>query len=104
PEGDPLRMPRWLTSARAVTALAVTGAMLAATLAAVPAEAASSTTTVTYRGVTVAVPSDWPVVHLDGRAGCARLDRHAVYLGNPTSSNCPATVTGHTESVHLTDG
>jgi hypothetical protein len=78
--------------------------MLAATLAAVPAEAASSTTTVTYRGVTVTVPSDWTVVHLDGRAGCARLDRHAVYLGNPTSSNCPATVTGHTESVHLTDG
>src|SRR4051794_11854608 len=78
--------------------------MLAATLAAVPAGAASSTTTVNYRGVSVTVPSDWPIVHLEGRDGCARLDRHAVYLGNPAISNCPATVTGHTESVHLTDG
>jgi hypothetical protein len=99
-----VRTPRWLTTARAGTALAVAGTMVAGTLAALPAGAATGTTTVTYRGVSVTVPTDWPVVHLDGQQGCVRLDRHAVYLGDPASSNCPAVVTGHVESVHLTDG
>jgi Domain of unknown function (DUF1906) len=99
-----VRTPRWLTTARAGTALAVTATMVAGTLAALPAGAATDTTTVTYRGVSVTVPSDWPVVHLDGQQGCVRLDRHAVYLGDPATTNCPATITGHVEGVHLTDG
>jgi len=84
--------------------LAVIGAMVAATVAAVPAGAATDTQTITYRGVSVTVPDDWPVLRLDGLAGCVRLDRHAVYLGDPASSNCPSHVIGHIESVHLTDG
>ena len=78
--------------------------MVAGTLAALPAGAATDTTTVTYRGVSVTVPAGWPVVRLDGQSGCVRFDRHAVYLGDPASSNCPAHVRGHVESVHLTDG
>ena len=99
-----MRTPRWLTSARTGTALAVTGAMVAGTLAALPAVATTNTVTVNYRGVSVTVPADWPIVRLDGQQGCVRFDRHAVYLGDPASSNCPAHVRGHVESVHLTDG
>jgi Domain of unknown function (DUF1906). len=78
--------------------------MVAGTLAALPAGAATDTQTITYRGVSVTVPVDWPVLRLDGQAGCVRFDRHAVYLGDPASSNCPAHVIGHVETVHLTDG
>jgi Domain of unknown function (DUF1906) len=99
-----VRTPRWLTTARVGTALAVTGAMVAGTLAVPPAGAATDTATVTYRGVSVTVPAAWPVLHLDGQQGCVRFDRHAVYLGDPASSSCPAVVTGHVEAVHLTDG
>ena len=55
-----MRTPRWLTTARIGTALAVTGAMVAGTLAALPAGAATDTVTVTYRGVSVTVPASWP--------------------------------------------
>jgi hypothetical protein len=99
-----VRRPRWLTSVRAGTALAVTGAMVAGALAALPAGAATDTATISYRGVSVTVPNDWPVLRLDGQAGCVRFDTHAVYLGDPASSTCPAHVVGHVEAVHLTDG
>jgi hypothetical protein len=85
-------------------ALAVTGAMVAGTLAALPADATTDTATIIYRGVSVTVPAGWPVLRLDGQAGCVRFDRHAVYLGDPASSTCPAHVIGHVEAVHLTDG
>jgi Domain of unknown function (DUF1906) len=103
-KGAGMRTPFWLTSPRAATALAVTGAMLAAGLAALPAGAATDTATITYRGVSVTVPASWPVVRLDGQPGCVRFDQHAVYLGDPATSTCPAHVIGHVESVHLTDG
>ena len=99
-----MRTPRWLTSARAGTALALTGAMVAATIAALPAGAATALSTVTYRGVSVTVPSSWPVLRLDGQPGCVRFDRHAVYLGDPASSTCPAHVQGHVEALHISDG
>jgi Domain of unknown function (DUF1906) len=99
-----VQTPRTFTTGRVVTALAVTGAMVTGSLAALPANAATDSTTVTYRGVTVTVPASWPVIRLDGKSGCVRFDRHAVYLGDPASSNCPAHVLGHVESVHLTDG
>ncbi|MGZ4592337.1 MAG: DUF1906 domain-containing protein [Actinomycetes bacterium] len=87
----------------------MTGA-LAVTLAAmslgavVPAQAAASTTTITFRGVSLAVPSTWPVIDVSGAAGCVRFDTHAVYLGDPMSSSCPADLSGHVEAVHLTEG
>jgi hypothetical protein len=104
PMGVGVQTPRNRTMIRVVTAVAVTGALVAASVAGMPANAATDTTTVTYRGVTVTVPADWPVLRLDGQPGCVRFDRHAVYLGDPASSTCPAHVVGHVESVHLTDG
>ncbi|MFZ2517053.1 MAG: glycoside hydrolase domain-containing protein [Candidatus Lutibacillus vidarii] len=87
------------------TALAV--AVLA--YGAVPAAGASAgptsdrtLQTVTYDGVAVRVPASWPVIPLDGVAGCVRYDRHAVYLGTPTTSTCPAHLVGHTETVQIT--
>lgn len=78
-------------------------ATLAATgLPAAPATAVEDTKEVTFRGVTVAVPDDWPVHRLAGRPGCVRFDRTAVYVGDPSRSTCPSTLVGRTQAVHLT--
>jgi hypothetical protein len=69
-----------------------------------PAQAAGDTRTVSYDGVTATVPADWPVTDLDGKTGCVRYDQHAVYLGTPTGSNCPAQLVGHVETLQLTGG
>jgi hypothetical protein len=57
--------------------------------------------TVTFSGVSVRVPSSWPVVRLERHpAACPRLDVHAVYLGAPgRASLCPAAAGGKTEAV-----
>ena len=60
--------------------------------------------TVSFRGVSLRVPTSWPVVRLAGRAGCVRFDRHAVYLGDPARSTCPPHLVGRTEAVHVTAG
>lgn len=91
-------------SRRAATAAVLAAVLLATLVATLPAEAATDTVTVTFRGATVTVPSDWPVLRLDGGTGCVRFDRHAVYLGDPASSDCPADVVGHIEAVHITGG
>ena len=104
PLGVAVRRPRSLTTVSSGIALAMAGAMVAGALAALPAGAATDTETITYRGVSVTVPASWPVLRLDGQAGCVRFDQHAVYLGDPASSTCPAHVVGHVEAVHLTDG
>lgn len=57
---------------------------------------------VTYRGATVTVPADWPVLRVAGRPGCVRFDRPAVYLGDPSRSTCPPQLVGRTQAVHLT--
>jgi len=47
---------------------------------------------VSFHGYHVRVPASWPVVHLGAASSaCVRFDRHAVYLGAPTSAErCPA--------------
>jgi hypothetical protein len=90
-------------SRRALAAL-LGSALAAAVLVGAPTAASAATTTVTFKGVSVTVPEDWPVIRLDGVAGCVRFDQHAVYVGDPGSSTCPATVAGHVEAVHLTRG
>lgn len=56
---------------------------------------------VTYRGYTIRVPADWPVYRLAGNSTvCVRFNRHAVYLGRPsTHQRCPATALGRTEAI-----
>ncbi|MDQ1618771.1 MAG: hypothetical protein QOE19_1340 [Actinomycetota bacterium] len=84
---------------------ALCSALAAMSLGAIPAAgAAAGTVAVTYQGVSVAVPSDWPVLDVDGATGCVRFDRHAVYLGDPKNSSCPADLTGHVEAVHISQG
>ncbi|MGH2728466.1 MAG: glycoside hydrolase domain-containing protein, partial [Actinomycetota bacterium] len=48
--------------------------------------------TVSYRGASVQVPSDWPVVDLaEDPARCARFDVNVVYLGRQRDDAiCPA--------------
>ena len=68
------------------------------------ADRSGGTREVTFRGVGVTVPADWPVRRMAGRAGCVRFDRQAVYVGDPTPSTCPPHLVGRTEAVHLTTG
>ena len=75
---------------------------LASLAAVVPASAlAAGTKTVSYHGYRLTVPVGWPVYHLGpGGSQCVRFDRHAVYLGRPSSrQQCPATPVGRTEAI-----
>src|ERR1700736_5523556 len=58
---------------------------------------------VRYRGYAVAVPASWPVFDLRSHPSvCVRFDRHAVYLGQPSSAQrCPAHAAGRTEAILL---
>jgi len=58
---------------------------------------------VRYRGYAVAVPTSWPVYDLRSHPSvCVRFDRHAVYLGQPSSTQrCPAHAVGRTEAILL---
>jgi hypothetical protein len=60
------------------------------------------TRTVTFRDASVTVPAGWPVREMTGKPGCVRLDRHAVYLGDPSRVTCPADLIGRVTAVHLT--
>ncbi len=56
-----------------------------------------------YRGDTVEVPASWPVYRL-GRdpTRCVRLDRRAVYLGQPSpAQRCPAHAVGRPRAILL---
>ncbi len=96
------------TRARLIRLLAAAGAVALATSLAPAAQGATTASTgegtrsVTFRGVTVAVPVDWPVRDMAGRPGCVRFDEHAVYLGDPRPSTCPPHLVGRTGAVHLT--
>jgi Domain of unknown function (DUF1906) len=59
--------------------------------------------TVSFAGVSLRVPSSWPVVNLTQHPGtCPRLNRHAVYLGRPgPDPACPAAAVGKTEAVQI---
>jgi hypothetical protein len=58
---------------------------------------------VSYHGVGLDVPAEWPVVDLQADPhACVRLDRPAVYLGDPASQqDCPAHLVGHADTVWL---
>jgi hypothetical protein len=59
--------------------------------------------TVRYSGYAVHVPRSWPVYDLSSqRSVCVRFNRHAVYVGTPTTNQrCPAHVAGRTEAILL---
>jgi hypothetical protein len=74
----------------------VGGSAIAAT-----AQGASATKVVSYRGYQLTVPAGWPVYRLAEQTGtCVRFNRHAVYLGTPsTDQSCPAHAAGRTEAI-----
>lgn len=79
------------------------GALLLIALLALSATAtaAPSTKIVKYRGYAMRIPAGWPVYRLTPRSTvCVRFDRHAVYLGAPsTRQRCPANAIGRTEAI-----
>src|SRR5438270_1114713 len=85
----------------AVVALAV--ALLPVPPALAASRAAGAWRTVTYRGVSLQVPSSWPVFDLRrDPAQCVRFDRHAVYLGHQGEQpDCPAGLIGRTEALQI---
>ncbi|MDQ6777253.1 MAG: chap protein, partial [Actinomycetota bacterium] len=56
---------------------------------------------VRYRAYSLRVPASWPVFRLaSDPSACVRFDRHAVYLGRPSSrQRCPAHAVGRTEAI-----
>jgi len=80
-----------LLTCAAVSVLALPGVSMAA----------ASAKTVSYRGVSVAVPAGWPVIRVDQHSTiCVRFDRHAVYLGTPgVQERCPQNLVGRTEAI-----
>jgi hypothetical protein len=99
-----VRHTRRRGTAAAVLTLPVCALLLAAVL---PADAALAappgTAPVQYHGVRLRVPASWPVIDLARHPGtCARVDRHAVYLGTPAEdADCPPGIAGRTETVSL---
>ena len=91
---------RFALSAAAVTVLVTAAALLTAPAAA----ARSADRTVEFDGVSVQVPASWPVRNVDGVPGCVRYDEHAVYLGEPSESTCPARIIGRTSTVQILRG
>ena len=81
--------------------LAILGALVIALALALPAGAVAATKLVSYRGWHARVPASWPVYRLAAHPHtCLRFDRHAVYLGTPsTSQRCPAGLIGRTASI-----
>lgn len=82
---------RWNSAAALLVALG-----LAATCA-----TAASAKVVRFHGYRLSVPAGWPVYQLARRPRtCVRFDRHAIYLGTPSSvQSCPAHAVGRTEAL-----
>ncbi len=59
-----------------------------------------------FRGEAVTVPAGWSVIRLGQRPhACVRLDRKAVYLGTPsTSQRCPASAMGRRRAILVDPG
>jgi hypothetical protein len=85
--------------ARQRAALVVLSAL--ALVVMLPAVATARTKLVQYHGYRLAVPAGWPVYRLAADpTTCVRFNRHAVYLGNPSSEErCPAHAAGRTEAI-----
>lgn len=64
---------------------------------------AAPTKVVSYLGLQVQVPANWPVYRLDLHPStCVRYDIHAVYLGTPgPDQQCPAHLVGRTQTVSI---
>jgi hypothetical protein len=62
-----------------------------------------ATKVVSYGGVQVRVPANWPVYRLDLHPStCVRYDIHAVYLGTPgVNQQCPAHLVGRTQTISI---
>jgi hypothetical protein len=77
---------------------------LLALAALLPASAGAKT--IHFRGEKVGVPAGWPVYRLAERPHmCVRLDRRAVYLGKPGSSQrCPAGAMGRRRAILVDPG
>jgi hypothetical protein len=58
---------------------------------------------VTFGGLKVTVPTDWPVHDIATEpTTCVRADEHAVYLGTQgPDAACPAQIVGRTETLQL---
>jgi hypothetical protein len=93
--------------------LAAVGPTPAGTVSLAPAEPAAAKPAtpgapgnghrISYRGVSLLVPSDWQVVDLaSDPTRCVRLDVKAVYLGEPGArQDCPAHLVGRAETIVL---
>lgn len=81
------------------------GALALLWLSSAPTSAATASPgaskVVRYRGYRIVVPAAWPVYDLRYHPEvCVRFDRHAVYLGEPSSTQrCPARAVGRTEAI-----
>ena len=75
--------------------------LLAILVAPSTAPAADRTREVHYRGEEIAVPASWPVHRLAKEPSrCVRLDRRAVYLGQPSAvQRCPARAVGRARAI-----
>ncbi|MDQ6817624.1 MAG: hypothetical protein M3018_09520, partial [Actinomycetota bacterium] len=75
--------------------------MLSGAAATAFAFASGGSKVVRYHGLKILVPSAWPVYDLEANPSvCVRFDRHAVYVGRPSSQQrCPAHAAGRTESI-----
>ena len=73
----------------------------ASSTSAASAAASRATKVVRYHGHRLVVPASWPVYDLAADpAVCVRFNRHAVYLGRPSSrQRCPAHAIGRTEAI-----
>lgn len=78
------------------------GGVISSSASAAPA--ASATKTIRYHGYRLVVPAAWPVYDLSADPTvCVRFNRHAVYLGRPSSQQrCPAHAAGRTEAILVT--
>ncbi len=92
------QIPR--TALIAITAVCI-GVLALPGAAAARALPRAPTKTVRYHGATLTVPGSWPVFRLSaGSHVCVRFNRHAVYLGEPgTSQNCPIQAAGRSEAI-----
>jgi len=85
-----------LAACTLAAALATLGALSGAAVASVP-----QTKALRYHGYKLVVPASWPVYDLAAApTTCVRFNRHAVYLGTPSSrQRCPAHAVGRTEAI-----
>jgi hypothetical protein len=99
-KGEPVRGSRVLQRLLRAGTLGFVALLGCCTGAAVASPSAGSKV-VRYHGYRMVVPAAWPVYGLTSDpAVCVRFNRHAVYLGRPSSvQRCPAHAVGRTEAI-----